>query len=261
MKSKLNWLTAHSTPNAILLQSWLLKNGISYSLTQSYVNNGWLKRLSSGVFYRPSVDDATRPNWKDALFAVQEQLKLPVHLAGLSSLTYQGLNHYLQLNQTTVWLGANNKQSLPKWFREFSGQEWNISTNSKLEALSEKDFKKISVENKEILASIPELAAYEVIDAIGKAITFEHVAELFQGFVNFSPRKVQSLLERSRSVQANRIFLFLSSHYNHQWAKYLDETKIELGSGKRQVVKNGVYDERYQITIPAAFKRSYGQQI
>lgn len=256
MTSKINWLTTHSTPNAILLQSWLLKHDISYSLAQSYLKTGWLKRLASGVFYRPSADGNARPNWADALFAIQEQLELPVHLAGLSSLTYQGYSHYLQLNQAAVWLGVNNKQSLPKWFREFPEQGWNFSTNSKLEVLQEKDFKKVTVENKELLASVPELAAYEVVDAIGKTITFEHVAELFQGFVNFSPRKVQSLLERSRAVQTNRVFLFFSHYYNHQWARYIDETKIELGAGNRQVVKDGAYDERYQITIPASFKKN-----
>lgn len=254
MTNKLNWLATHSTPNSILVQSWLLENGISYSLTQSYIQNGWLKRLSPGVFYRPSADDTARPNWIDALLAVQEQLNLPVHLAGLSSLTYQGLSHYLQFNQATVWLGASSKQSLPKWFREFPEQSWNICTTGKFDLLPEKDLKKISVEGKEVLVSIPELAAYEVVGAVGKTITFEHVAELFQGFVNFSPRKVQSLLERSQAVQANRIFLFLSHYYNHQWAKHLNEANIKLGSGKRQVVKDGVFDERYQITVPAAFK-------
>lgn len=61
---------------------------------------------------------------------------------------------------------------------------------------------------------------------------------------------MQSLLERSSSVQTNRVFLFLSHYYGHQWIQRLDETKIELGSGKRQVVEQGRFDERYQITVP-----------
>ena len=36
----------------------------------------------------------------------------------------------------------------------------------------------------------------------------------------------------------------------NQWVKRLDEPLIDLGSGKRKVVVNGRYDERYQITMP-----------
>lgn len=254
--TKINWLATNSYPNAILLQSWLLEQGISYSLAQRYIQSGWLKRLSSGVFYRPSAEEASFPSWVDALLAVQNQLSLPIHLAGLSSLSYQGLGHYLQLGKGQVWLSTNNKQSIPKWFQNFSEQDWIWCVSSKLELLPEKDLRKISIEGKELLVSTAELAAYELVDAIGKHISFEYVAELFQGLVGLSPRRVQSLLERSRAVQTNRIFLFLANYYDHQWVKHLDESKIELGSGKRQVVKDGVYDGRYQITIPATLGKS-----
>ena len=254
--TKINWMTTHALPNDILLQSWLLEHGISYSLTQRYVQSGWLKRLSPGVFFRPCSDEAIRPNWNHALSAVQEQLKLPVHLAGLSSLAYQGLGHYLQLGQEHIWVGIRDKTNLPKWFTSFPEQEWLFCRNSKLQLLPEQDLKKISIEGKELTASTAELAAYEIVDAIGRHISFEYVAELFQGLVGLSPRKVQSLLERSSAVQTNRIFLFLANYYAHQWTKRLDETKIELGSGKRQVIKGGVYNERYQITIPATLERA-----
>lgn len=141
---------------------------------------------------------------------------------------------------------------MPKWFREFSEQGWLYSANNKLQLIPEKDFKAVAIKGQELTVSCPELAAYEVVDGVGKQISFEHVAELFQGLVNLSPRKVQSILERSRSIQANRIFLFLSHYHDHQWAKRLDESVIELGTGKRQVVEKGRYNERYQITIPEA---------
>ncbi|WP_211223038.1 type IV toxin-antitoxin system AbiEi family antitoxin domain-containing protein [Leucothrix mucor] len=56
------------------------------------------------------------------------------------------------------------------------------------------------------------------------------------------------------AVRTNRIFLFLSHYHDHQWAKHLDESQIELGSGKRQVVPEGRYDERYKITVPESLK-------
>ncbi|MCF1429258.1 MAG: type IV toxin-antitoxin system AbiEi family antitoxin [Shewanella sp.] len=250
MSSKLNWLVTHTSPGSLVLQPWLTEHGISYSLAQKYATNGWLNKLASGVYYRPDADGRRLPDWADVLYALDKQLNLPVHLAGLSSLTHQGLSHYLQLGKEQVWVGVKNKQSMPKWFREFPNQNWLYSSNHKLEIIPKKDLRVITVKGKELRVSCPELAAYEVVDAIGKLISFEHAAELFQGLVNLSPRKVQSLLERSSSIQANRVFLFLSHYQGHQWAQPLDESKIELGSGKRQVVEKGRFDERYQITVP-----------
>ncbi|WP_422137886.1 type IV toxin-antitoxin system AbiEi family antitoxin domain-containing protein [Endozoicomonas sp. ALC020] len=250
MSSKINWLINHTSPGSLVLQQWLTENGIRYSLAQKYAKSGWLKRLSSGVYYRPEPSGKIKPDWPDALQALTQQLQLPIHLAGLSSLTHQGLSHYLQLNSEQVWVGTRSKQILPKWFREFSEQPWLYSGNQKLCELTDKDFTTVTVKGKELRASRPELAAYEVVDAIGKNIRFEHAAELFQGLVNLSPRKVQSLLNRSNAVQTNRIFLFLSDYYGHQWFGRLDESQIQLGSGKRQVVTNGRFDERYQITVP-----------
>lgn len=240
----------HTHPASLVLQSWLTENGVSYSLAQKYVSSGWLNKLSSGVYYRPDAQGQLKPSWIDAIQALNEQLGLSVHLAGLSSLAQQGLSHYLPLNKEQIWLWVNAKSALPKWFREFPDQNWIYCGNHKLQFISDKDLKQITVKGQTLTVSCPELAAYEVVDAIGKQISFEHVAELFQGLVNLSPRKVQAILERSNSVQTNRVFLFLSHYFAHQWVKHLDETVIKLGSGKRQVVEKGRFDERYQITVP-----------
>lgn len=248
--SKINWLVTHTSPGSLVLQQWLTENGVSYSLAQKYAKNGWLNKLCSGVYYRPDAKAEIMPGWIDAIQALYMQLHFPIHLAGLSSLTHQGLSHYLQLNKKQVWIGVKHKQSLPKWFREFPKQDWFYCGNHKLQIVPESDVKTITIKGKELTVSCPELAAYEVVDAIGKQISFEHTAELFQGLVNLSPRKVQSILERSNSIQTNRVFLFLSHYYDHQWGRRLDETRINLGAGKRQVAEKGRYDERYQITVP-----------
>ncbi len=259
MTSKINWLVTHTSPGALILQQWLTKNGVSYSLAQKYAQSGWLKKLGSGVYYRPNAQGDMKPTWIDAMQALDMQLGISVHLSGLSSLTQQGLSHYLQLNKEQVWICVENKSCLPKWFRDFPYQDWFYCGNHKLELHAERDLKKITVKEKELTISCAELAAYEVVDAIGKLISFEHVAELFQGLVNLSPRKVQDILERSNSVQANRIFLFLSRYYDHQWVKRVDETRIKLGTGKRQVVENGRFDERYQITVPEILSAKKGE--
>lgn len=255
MTNKINWLVTHTLPGSLVLQPWLSENGIRYSLAQKYTASGWLKKLGPGIYMRPTADISHTPDWSDALYAVSKQLNLPVHLAGLSSLSQQGLSHYLSLGQENVWIGVKHKASLPKWFREWSTQSWHYCGNHKLPEYLPDDFVSLSVNGKLLKASSPELAAYEVADNVGKLISFEHAAMLFQGLTNLRPSKVQSLLCRSNAVQTNRIFLFLSHHYDHQWLKRLDESTITLGSGNRQVVSNGRLDPRYQITVPTSFSK------
>ena len=253
MSSKINWLVSHVPVGALVLPKYLVENGIGYTHVQQYVESGWLKKLSSGVYYRPDSDDSQQPGWVEALGALMYQLHLPVHLAGLTSLRHQGMSHYLPFGKEHVWIGVKNKRALPKWFREFEGQSWFFSSTRKLAREDENDFITVAVKGLKLKASCPELAAYETVDAIGKQISFEHVAELFQGLISLSPRRVQSILDRSSAVQTNRVFLFLSHYCDHQWVKRLDESRINLGTGKRQVVAQGRLDERYQITVPESF--------
>ena len=38
--------------------------------------------------------------------------------------------------------------------------------------------------------------------------------------------------------------------------EYLDLKKLDLGSGKRSLVKNGVYIDKYKITVPKEFEKN-----
>ena len=261
MTSKINWLVNEYSPGSVVLQQSLGQHGISHSLTQKYIQNGWLKRFASGVFYRPQNDVKAPPSWPALLNALISQTDTKVHLAGLSSLQHQGMSHYLALNSTSitnqtkerVWIGTDNKQNLPKWFREISNVDWVYCKNKATEHTAQTQVAVI-IKGSEVMASSAELAAYEVVSAVGKEISFEHLAELFQGLVNLSPKKVQAILANSKSIQTNRVFLFLSHYYGHQWLKRLDESAINLGAGKRQVVANAHYDRHYKITVPTKYK-------
>ena len=71
-----------------------------------------------------------------------------------------------------------------------------------------------------------------------------------EGLTSLKPSDVQKLLEACTSVKVKRLFLYFSEVSNHTWFKYLDIDKINLGSGKRSVVKDGMYNEKYSITVP-----------
>lgn len=257
MSSKLNWLLQNTSHGSLVLQSWLTRNDISPSLAFKYAQNGWLNKLRAGVYARAGRE----PDWSDALECLQNQLAAPVYLAGLTSLSWQGRSHYLQLNQSQCWLSAENKTLLPKWFKEFPDVDWRVVSGLKLPQLDEKYRTELEIKGKKLTASGPELATYELLSAVPQDISFEHAAELFQGLVNLNPRKIESLLVLSQAVQTKRLYLFFASFYEHAWLKRIDISKIDLGSGNRQIVANGKLNTQYQITVPENFNlkgRNYG---
>jgi hypothetical protein len=66
---------------------------------------------------------------------------------------------------------------------------------------------------------------------------------------------VEKLLTLSQSVHTKRLYLFFASFYEHAWFKRVDTSKIDLGSGNRQVVVNGKLNAQYQITVPENFAK------
>lgn len=281
MSTKLNWLIRNTLPGSLVLQAWMTKHGVSPQLAQKYVKSGLLQKIRSGVYFRPGKS----PQWHNAIDCLEKQRHLPVHLAGLTSLTYQGKSHYLQLQQTNIWLAVPPKTVLPQWFKAFPeysarlflvhqrdyehskhssatqnvNPHWLIVTNNNLLYNDPKDLIEVEVNNTPLKASGPELAAFELLNAVPTKISFEHAAEVFQGLLNLSPRRVQSLLNRSKKIQTNRLFLFLANYYNHPWASRVDESCINLGSGKRQIVTGGILDHSYQITVPEIFSTKYNR--
>ena len=71
-----------------------------------------------------------------------------------------------------------------------------------------------------------------------------------QGLTALRPAVVQSLLEHCRSIKVKRLFLWSAESHQHTWFGRLDLAGVDMGKGKRQVFEGGVYDSKYQITVP-----------
>ncbi|WP_417657119.1 type IV toxin-antitoxin system AbiEi family antitoxin domain-containing protein [Pseudidiomarina aestuarii] len=78
--------------------------------------------------------------------------------------------------------------------------------------------------------------------------------ELFEDLNNLRPVVSQKLLEASNSIKVKRLFLYMGDKGNHDCVRYLDLSKISLGSGKHAIIANGVYVAKYQITVPTELK-------
>jgi len=63
------------------------------------------------------------------------------------------------------------------------------------------------------------------------------------------PALIQALLEQCSSVKVKRLFLYMSDRAGHAWRNRLDLSRIDLGSGIREIEKGGKVDRNYNIVI------------
>ena len=89
------------------------------------------------------------------------------------------------------------------------------------------------------MTSSLERAILELLDEVPERETFHQADMLFEGLPNLSPRKLQPLLPACRSVKVKRLFLWFAERHQPPWLNALDRSGIDLGRGKRMLVKGG----------------------
>jgi len=242
---KLMRLLSNHIPGTVLLASWLEKNGFSRDLQQYYLKSGWLESYGIGTFKRPNEN----VKWTGALNSLQRQTELQVHVGGLTSISLQGLSHYVRMEKEPLYLFSPQYVKLPKWFlnQEWSNQIIHVKTkflpaNSALFEYSRDGLK--------LQLSCPERAILECLYLAPDRFDMMEGYQILEGLVNLRPKVLQELLENCRSIKVKRLFLFMASKARHQWLDFVDQTRIELGTGDRVIVKGGVYISKYKISLP-----------
>jgi hypothetical protein len=243
-QTKLNQLLT-SLPTGIVLQSfWLAKQGYSPALQQRYRNSNWLLPVGKGAMSKAG-DLVT---YEGAIYALQQQSNLSVHPGGRTALSLLGKAHYLELSMKKAVVFGKDKERLPKWF---TGYDWGVTIDFHPTAflppdlgLEPYDFKNFSIK-----ISGAVRAMMECLYLAPEEQDLMECLQVMEGLNNVRPNQVQALLEQCQSIKVKRLFLFMAEKVGHSWLKYLKTDKIDLGKGKRSVVKNGVYDDKYQITI------------
>lgn len=252
--NKLKQLLARWQRGAVFTQTYLSQLGYYHDLVKSYRRNGWLESVGTGAF--KLVGD--RVDWHGGLYALQNQLKLPVHVGGRTALELKGFSHYGRPAAEKSFLYAPSGTRLPKWFRQF---EWGVEINFKAtnlfppdrpESFSEYEHKELIV-----MISAPERAAFEMLYHVPAAITFEEALLVIESLVSLRPRIVQNLLENCNSVKVKRLFMYMADQHKHPWLDNINDSNIDFGKGKRLIVSNGMLDKAYNITVP----RVSGEEI
>lgn len=250
-RSKLNQLMKSWPPKSICLSSWLEEKGISQPLTFSYLKSGWLEKVGAGAFKRAGEN----VEWPSGLQAIQNQANLNIHLGGKSALQYQGYGHYLPMgNNYPLYLFGYRNIKLPTWFKNYPWKVEVVYTQTDLfESNLDEGLTIVDIDGLSVKTSTSERAIMEVIYLIPKRETYDEALQLMGSLSSIRPKLVQTLLERCNSIKVKRAFMVMAERFNYSWVKELDLSKINFGKGKRQFIKNGYLDPKYQITIPKEF--------
>jgi len=243
--SKINHLLTAYPVGIVLQSSWLSQQGYSSALQQRYRNSNWLQPIGKGAM----AIAADKIEYEGAVYALQQQSNLSIHPGGITALSYLGKAHYLQLSIKNVHLFAGANERLPKWV---SAYNWGLDINYHASdflppslGLEPYELKNFSINISGAIRAIMEClylapAQQDLLECL----------QLMEALNNIRPNQAQALLQQCQSIKVKRLFLFMAEKVGHSWFKHLHLDKIDLGIGKRSIVKNGVYDGKYQITIP-----------
>jgi len=244
-EKKLNPLIADWPVGAVYATSWLKKSGFSDQLLNRYKKSHWLTSVGSGALKRAGDE----VSYQGAVYALQKQLDSSIHVGAKTALALQGKAHYLQLGNVTATLFGGSEAKLPRWFNK---ADWNVKTDYYSTSFLPPELGLVDLELKTFTVKIssPARAIMECLYLAPDKQDLMECYELLESLTNLRPQQVQALLEACTSVKVKRLFLFLAERAKHSWFEYLDLTKIDLGAGKRSITPNGVFNKKYQITVP-----------
>lgn len=278
---KLNWLQEHVPEGLLVDAAWLERYGYSRSLRSKYVAHGWLEQVARRVYRRrraklPERGEGVGLRWQEVVISLQTLLECPVAVGGRTALELQGFAHYLvpgELREVHLY----GEERLPGWVSNIRLDSRLIFHNSKRlfkggKSASDTRRAGTGVETGRqgpsdggavsfrrqgwgewgwpLTMSTPERAVLELLDEVPERETFHQADMLMEGLRNLSPRKLQSLLVECRSVKVKRLFLWFAKRHNFAWLKKLDRKSIDLGHGKRMLVRGGKLDTEFNITVP-----------
>ncbi len=263
---KLNRLAKHLPEGMPVDSAWLRKQGYTANLLRKYEVSGWLQQPAHRIYVRPRGPIV----WEQAVISLQTLLARDLVIGGRTALAQHGFAHYLQQTTSAVYLYGPKPP--PTWLKDLpAGVEFRYRNDGKLFATQRASTAPHSLEapsratkgrpdsviakpwgpwNWSLMISSPERAILELLDELPDNESFHQVDMLMEGLTTLSPTRLQKLLADCRNVKVKRLFFFFADRHQHAWLKRLDRKAVDLGRGKRMLVKGGRYDAKYLITVP-----------
>ena len=277
----LNQLHRHLPEGLIADAAWFSRMGYASSLRSRYVASGWLQTVVRGVFrhplHAPGLDEAVSPlHWQHTLVSLQLVMERPIAVGGRTALELHGFTHFPSRDGPRE-IHLYGEEKAPGWLGKLplatpiifhnacklfcSGPIGNAVVELKSTIAANKSgyensvhagltWGRFDVGNWPIILSTAERAILELLDELPGGESFGQVDALMDGLVSLSPKRMNYLLKECRSVKVKRLFLWFADRHGHPWLEHIDRKSIDLGKGKRMLVRGGKLDSKYLITVP-----------
>ncbi|MCG8314209.1 MAG: type IV toxin-antitoxin system AbiEi family antitoxin [Pseudomonadales bacterium] len=238
----------HQLPDGqVVNRAWLQQHGFKGPLVDYYLRSGALKAVARGAYRRPGPP----LKWEHIVYSLQE-LGLSVHVGGRSALELQGFAHYLPM-QGVKQIHLYSADKLPSWLDkmdtpyQFVVHKDNLIDSPVEGALTTKPF---GHWDWPVYYATPELALLQLASQVSAESDFEMLDKLFEAATTLRPQLLMSLLLACHNIKTKRVFLWFADRHDFAWFNRLDLNRLDLGSGKRMLVKGGALDTTYLITVP-----------
>jgi hypothetical protein len=263
---KINWLTQHLPEGILVDAAWLRRQGYTANLLRKYVASGWLEQPAHRVYMRPRGPLV----WQQVAISLQTLLRRDLVVGGRTALELHGYVHYLKSAATQVYLYGPKPP--PTWLKNLRAGVQFIYRNDAILfrkqlastaphrldlRLSDERTGKGGIAampwgqwNWPLMVSSPERAVLEFLSELPEHESFHNADMVMQGLTTLGPVRLQQLLADCRSVKAKRLLFFFAERHQHAWLKRIDRKAVDVGKGKRMLVKGGKLDAKHLITVP-----------
>jgi hypothetical protein len=204
-----------------------------------------LTAIGSGVMIRTGK----QPTLYGALYSLNNQCNKHFHIGALTALELLGYSHYIPMGRPQVVVYYPRGEWVPVWMEQY---DWGVDVLKVSSGYfdSQTGITTTIQGEFEILLSSPERAFMESLNLAPKYYNLTDLYYVMEQLNTLRPDVVQILLEQNNSIKVNRLFLYMADKAGHTWFDAIDVSKVSMGNGKREIVKNGVYNSKYQIVIP-----------
>lgn len=242
--TKINQLLASTSQSGLIFSDWMKRSGYSAQLQKRYRDTGWLTQLNKGVMSRTG----SRLNAYDALASFNFQMNRELRIAAVSALEYAGFNHYVPIGKPVLMVALPTHSKEPSWMNS-SAFDMTFSTFS-TSCLAKMEVVRHETESGILYVSSPEQAFLESLCLAPKRYSYMDLYYIMEQLSTLRSDVVQRLLENTSNNRVKRVFLYMAEKAGHYWFSELDTHRISIGSGKQQLAKNGVFDQKYRMTVP-----------
>ncbi len=232
---------------------WLSSKGFERTAVDYYVRAGKLIACGYGAYRKPGPP----LKWQNIVYSLG-RLGVELHVGNISALSYNGYEHFLHLNaakEITVY----SQQQLPSWTMGLSDVSFKRVANNPFETDTKVGLEYVPFGTWDwpIPYASTERAFVELFSSLKTSDDIRSAMMMFESAATLRPKTIQILLEECKQVKAKRLFLWMGKQLKHSWYELIDQKRIDLGTGKRQIIKNGVLDKEFLITVPKEL--SHGQ--